>query len=157
EVFPPDGAPPTRARYTNVFAKKGGQWLLASVRDEPFVPPSNYPHLRGLEWAVGEWAGEAQEGGTERLAGSSGADEKFLVGPCATDVKDVPVAAAMQWIGWDPQEKRVRSWLFDAAGGFGEGSWTHDGKQWTLKVNAVRQDGKKASATYVLTPVDADT
>ena len=28
-VFPPDGGPPSRARYTNVHVKKDGQWLLS--------------------------------------------------------------------------------------------------------------------------------
>src|SRR5262245_49633594 len=55
-VLRPDGSPPSRARYTNVHVKKDGKWLLGSVKDAPYVPPSNYEHLRGLEWAVGNWS-----------------------------------------------------------------------------------------------------
>src|SRR5262249_46143136 len=57
EVFSPDGSPPSRARFTIVHVKKDGQWHLGSVRDAAFAPPSNYEHLRALEWAVGEWTG----------------------------------------------------------------------------------------------------
>jgi uncharacterized protein (TIGR02246 family) len=32
-VLAPDGTVPSRARYTNFFTKKNGQWLLASVRE----------------------------------------------------------------------------------------------------------------------------
>ena len=60
-------------------------------------------------------------------------------------------------IGWDPVAKRVRSWIFDTTGGFGEGSWTKDGKKWTIKTSSTLQDGKKATATFIFAPVDADT
>ena len=43
------------------------------------------------------------------------------------------------------------------AGGFGDGSWTRDSNQWVIRTNSVLQDGKKATATYILTHVDADT
>jgi uncharacterized protein (TIGR02246 family) len=157
EAFPPDGAPPTRGRYTNVHVKKDGQWLLSSVRESPFTPPSNYPHLRGLEWALGDWAGEAEEGGVERLSVAWSDNQNFLTGTFSTTIKNVPIASATHRIGWDPEAKRIRSWIFDASGGFGEGSWTQDGKKWVVKTNSVLQDGKKAAATYLLTPVDADT
>src|SRR5439155_26628081 len=107
--------------------------------------------------AAGEWAGEAQEGGTERLSVDWAENQNFLVATFSTTVKDVPVGSATQWIGWDPLDKRIRSWVFDAAGGFGEGSWTRDGKRWVLKTNSVLQDGKKAAATYHVTHIDADT
>src|ERR1700741_4117109 len=57
-VIPPDDAPPSQARYTNVHVKKDGQWVLQSVREAPYTPPGNYEHLRGLEWAIGEWVDE---------------------------------------------------------------------------------------------------
>jgi uncharacterized protein (TIGR02246 family) len=157
EVLPPDGGPPSRARYTNVHAKKDGQWLLGSVRETPFVPPGNYEHLRGLEWAVGDWAGEAEQGGVERLSVAWADNQNFLNATFSTTIKNISVGKATQWIGWDPVATRVRSWIFDTTGGFGDGSWTQDGGRWVVKTSSVLQDGKKAAATYVLTPVDADT
>ncbi len=59
-VITPDGAPPSQARYSNVHVKKGGQWVLLSVREAPYTPPGNYEHLRGLEWAIGEWVDEGE-------------------------------------------------------------------------------------------------
>src|SRR5262245_12431146 len=67
EVIPPDGAPPSRARYTIVHVKKNGQWYLSSVRDAPFAPPTNYEHLKPLEWLVGDWADEAEKGHVARV------------------------------------------------------------------------------------------
>jgi uncharacterized protein (TIGR02246 family) len=157
EAFPADGGPPTKSRYTNVLVKKDGQWLLSAVRQTPFVPPSNADRLRGLDWAMGEWAGEAKEGGVERLSVGWSDNQNFITATFSTTVKNVSVGSATQRIGWDPEAKRIRSWIFDAAGGYGEGSWSQDGKKWVVKTTSILQDGKKAAATYILTPIDADT
>ena len=54
-VIPPDGAPPSRARYTNVQVQNNGQWSLASVREAAVDTLSpNHERLRGLEWALGD-------------------------------------------------------------------------------------------------------
>ncbi len=156
-VIPPDGAPPSRVRYAIVHVKKDGQWYLDSVRDSPFVPPSNYEHLRGLEWAIGDWAGNNDAGEVERLSFAWTENQNFIVASFMTTSKNVSVGSAKAWIGWDPTAKNVRTWIFDSAGGFGEGSWTQDGKKWALKTTSVLQDGKKAAATYLLALVDADT
>jgi uncharacterized protein (TIGR02246 family) len=157
EVYPADGGAPTKARYSNTHVKKDGQWLLSAVRMAPFTPPSNYEHLRGLDWAIGEWASEAKEGAVERLAVAWGDNQNFITANFSATLKNVSVGSATQRIGWDPEGKRIRAWIFDATGGFGEGSWTRDGKKWIVKTTSVLQDGKKTSATYVLTPIDADT
>jgi uncharacterized protein (TIGR02246 family) len=155
-VIPADGAPPSRARYTIVHVKKDGKWLLGSVRDAAYTPPGNYEHLRGLEWAVGSWSAEdGPEAEHLTLAWADG--QNFLVGTFAATVKGVSVGKATQWIGWDPQAKRVRSWSFDAAGGFGEGAWSRDGDKWVIKTKSVLQDGKNATATFVLGRGEGDT
>jgi uncharacterized protein (TIGR02246 family) len=47
-VIPPDGAPPSQARYTNVHVKKNGQWVLQSVREAPYAPPGSWICGRSL-------------------------------------------------------------------------------------------------------------
>jgi uncharacterized protein (TIGR02246 family) len=157
EVIPADGQPPSRTRYTIVHVKKDGKWLVSSVRNAPVTPPSNAEHLRGLEWAVGDWAGEREKGEMEHLSVAPTANENFLIATFMTTAHDAPVAGATQWIGWDPRAKKVRSWIFDDTGGFGDGTWTEDGKKWTIKATMVLRDGKEASATWVVGRVDDDT
>jgi uncharacterized protein (TIGR02246 family) len=157
EVYPPDGGPPSRARYSNVLVKKDGQWLLSSVRDSPNPPPSNYERLRGLEWAIGDWAGEDGNGKVERISLSWSESQNFIVGSFSSTVKNTSAGSATQWIGWDPVAKRIRSWIFDLSGAFGEGSWSRDGNRWVVKTSTVLQDGKKATATYIVTPLDENT
>jgi uncharacterized protein (TIGR02246 family) len=156
-VVHPGGAPPSRARYSIVHVKKDGKWLLSSVRDAPFTPPSNYEHLQGLEWAIGEWSAENDKGEAEHLAVTWTEGQNFITATFMASVKGVTVGQATHWIGWDPLAKNIRSWIFDAAGGFGEGAWTKDEDKWVLKASSVQQDGKKATATYRIGRVDADT
>ncbi|MBX9627024.1 MAG: SgcJ/EcaC family oxidoreductase [Gemmataceae bacterium] len=151
-VLRPDGSPPTRTRYSNLHVKKGGRWHLASVREAPYLPPSNYPHLRGLEWAVGEWAAAGDGGETEHLSVAWAEGQNFLVATFAAAVNGLSVGRSTHWVGWDPRDKRVRSWLFDAAGGFGDGAWARDGDDWVVKTASVLPDGKPATATFVLGP-----
>lgn len=157
EVYPPGGQPPSRARYTIVHVKKDGQWLLSSVRDAMFTPPTNYDHLRGLEGAIGDWAGESESGEVERLSLAWAENQNFITGSFATTLKHFSLGNMKVWIGWDPIAKSVRSWSFDAAGGFGEGTWSQVGKKWTIKSNMTLPDAKKVTGTMVLTLVDPDT
>jgi uncharacterized protein (TIGR02246 family) len=160
EVFAPDGAPPSRSNYTIVHAKSNGKWLLCSVRDTPYTPPSNYEHLRALQGLIGEWASEAGKGEVERLSFGWSENQNFIVGTMSTTSGNVAVASAKVLIGWDPEAKRIRSWMFDAGGGFGEGAWStssSDGKKWLIKTTSVHQDGAKASATFAVTFVDPET
>jgi len=157
EVIPPDGGPPSRARYTNVHVKKGAKWYLASVRSAPLVPPNNYEQLRVLDWAIGEWASDPDKGEVSRASFAWSPEQNFIVSSHAVAFKDIFLGSGTQRIGWDPAANRIRSWTFEADGGFGEGSWTKQGGQWVIKTNSVLRDGKKLAATNVVTPVDANT
>jgi uncharacterized protein (TIGR02246 family) len=157
EVFPPGGQPPSRARYTIVHVKKDGHWMLSSVRDAIFTPPSQYDHLKGLEWAIGDWAGDSESGEVERLSLVWAENQNFITGTFATTLKQFSLGNMKVWIGWDPIAKNVRSWSFDAAGGFGEGTWTQEGKKWTVKSSMTLPDAKKVSGSVVISQVDPDT
>jgi hypothetical protein len=66
------------------------------------------------------------------------------------------VLKGTQRIGWDPQARQVRSWIFDSAGGFGEAVWTQVGDDWVCRAKGVRSDGSSASATRTLTRAAQD-
>lgn len=151
-VIPANGGPPSRARYTIVHVKKDGKWLLSSVRDSAYTPPSNHEHLRGLAWAVGAWSSDPSKGDHDRLSFNWAEGHNFLISSFSLHFKNARVASATQWIGWDPSTKSIRSWIFDANGGFGDGAWTKDGNKWVAKTNSLFPDGKKMTATYTLTP-----
>src|SRR5947208_14301415 len=78
-VLAPDGSEPSRARYTNVLIKKDGHWLLSSVREAPYSDPSNYEHLKGLEWTIGEWGDEQPNGPVGRGSFEWAPGQNFIV------------------------------------------------------------------------------
>jgi hypothetical protein len=45
----------------------------------------------------------------------------------------------------------------ESDGGFGDGIWTRDGKQWTVDFEGVTPDGKKLAANVIYVRVDANT
>jgi uncharacterized protein (TIGR02246 family) len=150
-VIPPDGTPPNQARYTNVHVKKDGQWVLQSVREFPYTPPGNYEHLRGLEWAVGEWVDEGDGPEIDHTTFEWSPDGNFLISTQDATVKDTLVSRATEWIGWDPATSQVRSWSFVADGSIGENTWSNEGDQWIIKTNAILPNGKKLAATNTIT------
>jgi uncharacterized protein (TIGR02246 family) len=156
-VIPPDGSPPSRARYTIVHVKKDGQWHVRSVRDAAYAPPSNHQHLRGLEWAIGDWAAENDKGEVARVSLAWAPSQNFIVLSFTTTFKDMAIGGGVQWIGWDPVGKHIRSWTFENNGGFGEGTWIRKGNHWSVKAKGVLHDGKKVTATNLLTRQGPDT
>jgi uncharacterized protein (TIGR02246 family) len=156
EITTADRTPATVARFSAVLVKKGDAWLLHSVRDAIAHPPSHARHLEGLEWLIGHWAGEAEKGESAQASYEWAENQNFIVSSFATTVDGAPVAGGTQWIGWDAADKKIRSWSFYAEGGFGEATWTHDGNRWTLKTTAKLANGKKVSATNIVTRVDDD-
>jgi uncharacterized protein (TIGR02246 family) len=155
-VIPPDDAPPSQARYTNVHVKKDGQWVLQSVREAPYTPPGNYEHLRGLEWAIGEWVDEGDGPEVGHVTFEWSPEGNFIISTQAVTVKDTLVSRVTEWIGWDPTTSQVRSWSFEADGGIGEGVWSNQGDQWIIKTNAILPDGKKLAATNLVTRTGPD-
>lgn len=156
EIVYPNDIPPTAAHYTAIHVKKDGKWQLASVRDAILVPASNHEKLSELAWLEGDWMDEAEKGEQAKASYSWAENDNFLVSNFATTLKDVPVAGGTQWIGWDAANKTIRSWAFNSNGGFAEGTWSRDGDKWTIKVNATPRDGKKITATVVITKVNDD-
>jgi uncharacterized protein (TIGR02246 family) len=156
EVTPADGGPPTVAAFSAVLVRKDGQWYFESVRDAVAHPPSNAAHFEGIEWLIGEWAGEAKKGESARASYAWAENRNFIVSAFDTTLNGVAVVGGTQWIAWDAVDKQIRSWSFYSGGGIGEAAWTRDGDKWSLNTTARTADGKKVSATNVITRTDND-
>jgi len=148
-LFPDGDTLSSKGRYTVLHVKKEGKWLMQSVRvvDEETV--SAYAQLQPLEWLVGEWI---DEGRHEIVEANFHWDENksFLLEEFQVVRDGEVVLKGTQRIGWDPQAKQIRSWIFDSAGGFGDAVWTRVDDTWVCKGKGVRADGTSASATRTL-------
>jgi uncharacterized protein (TIGR02246 family) len=157
EVLHPDGSPPSPAAYVMLHVKKDDKWYIDIVKENIYLPPTNFKHLGVLEWAIGDWADEAEKGNVGRLSLSWGPNQNFIVGSFATTFKNISLSSGTQWIGWDAKNKQIRAWTFDNNGSIGEGTWSHKGDKWVVKTQTTLRDGKTVLATNIITPIDAQT
>jgi hypothetical protein len=156
-AIPPDGALPNKSRYTNVDVKKDGQWVLQSVREASYTPPGNYEHLRGLEWAIGEWIDEGAGPEIGHTTFEWSPESNFIISTQELTLKETLVSRATEWIGWDPATSQLRSWSFVGDGAIGENVWSNEGDQWIVQTNVILPNGKKLAATNVITRNGPDT
>jgi uncharacterized protein (TIGR02246 family) len=137
-------------RYAAVWVKSGDKWLISNARDLPAevedVPSLTYPQLRPLEWMVGDWADEA---GTVQIKCKWAPNKSFLLMEYEVKRKGADPMLVSQRVGWDPVNRRVRSWVFDSTGGFGEGYWEHQGHKWVVGASGILADGGTGESTNI--------
>ena len=156
-----DGSSDT-SKFTAVLTKTEDQWLILSVRDLPHAAEAeaetnaSAAQLRQLNWLVGEWLFQDKDT-TVTLSCRRTQKQSFMLLEQVVTVKNEEVLSLTQVIGWDPLRQQFRSWVFDSAGGFGEGFWERAGNQWLVAAGGVRSDGRAASATNSWRYVDANT
>lgn len=145
-----------QVRYVAVRARDGDRWPVASYRefaDDPL--PTGAEMLKPLDWLVGDWLDESPDG-TTKITYQWSEDGNFLLGEYNLAVGGRSASKSLQRIGWDPVEGRLRSWTFDADGGFSEGEWMAGDDGWLVKSEATLPDGTTGSATVTIRPTDAD-
>ena len=147
-------------RYAVVWTKTDGKWLISSARDLPAevidLPSLAYAQLKPLEWLVGEWVDDDPKKDVS-IRVTWDKNKTFLLANYTIKQDDgEPLEVSMR-IGWDGLNGRVRSWVFDSNGGFGEGFWKKDGKKWIVGTSGVLPDGGSGGATNEYEFVDAKT
>jgi uncharacterized protein (TIGR02246 family) len=156
-IVEPETSETSESRISAVFVKEKDKWLLDSVNETTTAAtPESLNHLQPLAWMVGEWRDQADDvdiRSTCQWATGGG----FLTRTYSITLGDDVQHQGTQVIGWDPENKTVRSWSFESDGGYGEGVWTQDGDKWTVSMRGLTPDGRRASAKQVITPVDADS
>jgi uncharacterized protein (TIGR02246 family) len=152
-----EGVAPLIGRYSVIYVRQDGKWLQSIVRDELSndKPLSPHDHIAELAWMVGDWVNESAS--SIVFTSCDWADNKnFLLRTFTVQIAGKPAMSGTQRIGWDPLTKQIKSWVFDSEGGHGEGLWTRDGKRWIVKAHGVLPDGRVATATHIVTPVNKD-
>jgi uncharacterized protein (TIGR02246 family) len=144
--------------YSALFVKRDGKWLLDRVSEEESSapvpkPPSNYEHLKDLDWMIGSWI-DQDENATIQTDCEWTKNQAFIHRSFAVMVGDEVDMAGMQIIGWDPVAKQIHSWVFDSDGGYSQGKWNHKGDRWLIQQTGYSPDGRKTSAVNIMTRVD---
>jgi uncharacterized protein (TIGR02246 family) len=145
-------------RYTAVRVKgEDGKWQVASIREFTDDPaPTPREQLQPLAWIVGDWVNEGSDA-VVKINYKWSEDGNYLLGDYLITSEGKVTMKSSQRIGWDPLTGKVRSWLFDADGGFAEGHWTLVDDGWVIKSSTVNPDGSTGSATITVLPKSQDS
>ena len=151
------GSEPDDTNYSAVHVKRDGKWLLDRVSEEE-IPAvhSNYARLKDLEWLIGTWVDRDEHSRVDMTCKWT-KNQSFITRSFAATIGDRIDISGMQIIGWDPTNGKIRSWVFDSDGGFGEATWTKKGNRWIIDATAILPDGRKTSAINVMTVLDKNS
>ena len=149
------------SRYTTLHVKTNGKWLAASVRNHaPQDRREHQAHVQQLNWLIGDWVDEGDDA-VVHFGCESADNGNFLVRSFTIHVAGQDAMTGTQRIGWDPLTGKLRTWIFDSEGSFGEGFWSRriddEVETWILKTSGVMADGQTASSTSIYTFINDNT
>jgi uncharacterized protein (TIGR02246 family) len=147
-------APEEIARYAVVYSKEGDDWKMISARDLP-ADAAVDNHLEQLAWLVGDWIDECEEC-VVRTSYRWAENERAILGQFTVEARDGGTMDGTVHIGWDPQVKQLRSWIFDSEGGFATGLWARHEDTWIVKLNGTLADGHTTTATQRIQRTGSD-
>ena len=111
--------------------------------------------MQDLDWLIGAWEAKGPDADVRTTYEWVG-NKAFIRSQFTVREKDKSVTGT-QMIGLDPNTGELRTWTFEADGGYGEGTCTRDGTKWVFSSTATLTDGSEMTATNILTPINHDT
>jgi uncharacterized protein (TIGR02246 family) len=139
-------------RYVVLHVREDGKWQVAVLRNDE----SDQATLRDLDWLIGTWESKGGDSATARTSYEWVGNKSFIRSQFTIREKDKELTGT-QMIGLDPNTGDLRTWTFEADGGYGEGTCSRDGTKWLFATSATLSDGRTMTATNILTPIDRDT
>jgi uncharacterized protein (TIGR02246 family) len=142
-------------RQDTVLVREGGRWKVALVREwdrDVGLDAS----LKDLEWLVVIWQAVTKDR-EATITYAWDENKAFLRGKFTVKEGAKVIESGTEMIGKDHAKGVIRSWIFQADGGFGGGAWTREGKKWSVDVHGVRADGRELTATFIYLRVDPST
>jgi len=139
-------------RQAIVAVREGGQWKVAVVREWDRDIGLDVS-LKEVEWLIGTWRAAAKNREVT-ITYAWDENQAFIRGKFAVKEGSKVIESGTEMIGKDRVQGVIRSWVFQSDGGFGEGVWTRDGKQWSVDVHGVRTDGGELTATILYIQVE---
>ena len=147
-----------RSRFSAVLVRHEDRWLMESVRESSAsAEPTIHDRLQQLDWLRGFWEDisdgitaslqcEWNEQGTflirrylvTKEIEPRGAEERLTLGIPALlpneDTSDTPDRlTTTEYIGWNPKQGQICSWLFRSDGQMAHFAWQRNGNTWLLQ------------------------
>jgi uncharacterized protein (TIGR02246 family) len=150
-----EGGTVASGRQETVLVREGIKWKIAIIREwdrDVGLDAS----LKDLEWLVGTWQAVSKDR-EATITYAWDENKAFLRGKFTVKEGAKVIESGTEMIGKDHAQGGIRSWVFQADGGFGGGAWTREGKKWSVDVHGVRADGRELTATFIYLQVDPST
>jgi uncharacterized protein (TIGR02246 family) len=153
KVLLPGEKAPIVLRFSALNVHEDSGWKLASVRE--WAPDAvETVSLSDAEWLIGDWTAKSDK--AEVHVSYFWDDSKAFLRGKYTLIKDGKEASkGVQIIGKDPG-RGLRSWLFDASGAFGEGTWSRDSDRWIIEASGTLPDRGDVTAVIIIVPLGPD-
>ena len=145
------------ALYTAIHLKKDGKWKISQLIETPIPEIIPSDRLAELAWLVGSWEEADKEAGVtihSRYQWARGGN--FITRNVTVKRGEDLVLEGWQILGWDPVVDGIRSWTFDDAGGYSEGTWTREGQRWLSRESGYATDGSRTSADQTISKASDD-
>lgn len=150
----------TSTMYNLTLVKDGEDWLIAEVHESP-VPDLEVDlsaeALTRLDWIIGDWKVQTEENDEAATLNAKWVLDGSYIARTITIPGEEADFVSVEMIGYDPVEDRIRSWVFDSEGGFGEATWKGEEGSWVIQVRATGPDGGVSSGDFELEIVDENT
>jgi uncharacterized protein (TIGR02246 family) len=154
--FTPENGVLESNRFSAVWTKADGRWLIASARDLPELEGNVAERgMKELQWLTGDWA--AQDKGTTiklNVKPDLGGKFAFMKYDIKTEKESMTV---LQILGYDPVEASLRSWVFDSGGGYGESLWSRQNAVWTSETVGVLPTGQMGTSVNLVRVTSPDS
>jgi uncharacterized protein (TIGR02246 family) len=140
--------------YAITYVKKNDQWQIAQIEESaPPAVDAGAQALNELAWMVGNWKDDSP-GITVETKVAWTKNNHFLRRSFSVTRDGSNTIEGTEIIGYDPLAGRIRSWVFDSLGGFGESTWHQEGSKWLASVKATGPDGSQSTAQHIVTKID---
>ncbi len=152
----PTGVNRVMSRYTALYVKQDGRWLIAELRDSRIDLPPEAGQLEDLGWLVGTWSASNGESSVE-VKCRWVENNRFLLRTNAVTESGKATAGGLEVIGIHPATQRITSWHFNNDGGHAVGVWTPLAGGWAVESVGVMKDGTVTNANYILSRTGDDS
>lgn len=149
------------SRFSAVMVRQDGRWMLDSVRESVDREATHDGRpLDQLAWLVGAWedprpgmaasttcfwsAGHAFLIRTHAVSGLTSTGDAATGIPALLPEAEAKEREVTEIIGWDPDRRLIRSWVFTSAGRFAEGTWTQTADGWRVRLEGRGADMGRA-------------
>lgn len=146
-----------KGSFAAQYIRKEGHWYIKSFSvGDINTPPSHFENLKPLDWLAGSWE-DVHDPIEIEFENVWDQNKNFLSLNYIYSILGQKGMRGMEILGWDPNAKKVHSWIFDSYGGYGESVWNQNGNVWTAASNFTLSQGGQGSSTQIYTQIDKDS